>query len=67
MSNIQEVTTEVVKSAPPIAVTSAMIMGMSISDWAATMTFIYVTLQIYFLLRKQFKKEPKKPVATDVE
>ncbi|WP_137163383.1 hypothetical protein [Pseudomonas asiatica] len=65
MSNIQEVTTEVFKSAPPVAVTGAMIMGMSISDWAAAMTFIYVTLQVYFLLRKQLKKEPKKSVASD--
>ncbi|WP_243055362.1 hypothetical protein [Pseudomonas sp. BP01] len=67
MSNLQEVTTEVVKSAPPIAVTSAMIMGISVSDWAAIVTIVYASLQIFFLLRKQLKKEPKKPVATDAK
>ncbi|MDD2038737.1 hypothetical protein NP572_19570 [Pseudomonas putida] len=65
MSNIQEVTAEVVKSAPPLAVTGAMIMGISVSDWAAIVTIIYVSLQIFFLLRKQLKKEPKKPAVTD--
>lgn len=67
MSNIQEVTAEVVKSAPPLAVTGAMIMGISVSDWAAIVTIIYVSLQIFFLLRKQLKKEPKKPVVTDAK
>lgn len=67
MSNIQEVTAEVVKSAPPLAVTGAMIMGISVSDWAAIVTIIYVSLQIFVLLRKQLKKEPKKPVATDAK
>ena len=65
MSIIYEVTTEVVKSAPPLAVTSAVIMGMSISDLAATMTVIYIALQILFLLRKHLKKKPEKGVKTD--
>ncbi|MNG25019.1 hypothetical protein D3C84_1098120 [compost metagenome] len=67
MSTFQEVTTEVVKSAPPLAVTSAMIMGITVSDWAAIVTIVYVSLQIFFLLRKQFNKEPTKPVKPDAE
>ncbi|WP_425312806.1 hypothetical protein [Pseudomonas putida] len=65
MSTLQEITTEVVKSAPPVAVTSAMIMGISVSDWAAIVTITYVSLQIFFLLRKQFKKELPRPVVLD--
>lgn len=65
MSTLQEITTEVVKSAPPVAVTSAMIMGISVSDWAAIVTITYVSLQIIFLLRKQFKKELPRPVVLD--
>lgn len=67
MSTFQEITTEVVKSAPPVAVTSAMIMGISVSDWAAIVTITYVSLQIFFLLRKQLKKELPKPVVTDAK
>jgi hypothetical protein len=67
MSTFHEITTEVVKSAPPLAVTSAMIMGITVSDWAAIVTIVYVSLQIFFLLRKQSKKEPAKSVNPDAE
>lgn len=52
--SLQEIGTELVRSAPPVAVTTAMIAGISVSDWAAILTILYVALQIFFLLRKQF-------------
>lgn len=67
MSTFHEITTEVVKSAPPLAVTSAMVMGISVSDWAAIATLGYVLLQTFFLLRRHLKKEPSKPVKPDAE
>lgn len=67
MSTFHEITAEVVKSAPPLAVTSAMVMGISVSDWAAIATVAYASLQIFFLLRKQLKKEPKNSVKTDAK
>jgi hypothetical protein len=67
MSTFHEITTEVVKSAPPLAVTSAMVMGISVSDWAAIATLGYVLLQTFFLLRRHLKKDPSKPVKSDAE
>lgn len=71
MSIVQDVATEVVKSAPPVAVTGAIIMGMTINEWAAAATLFYVCLQAFFLIRNQPKKEskkkPAKPVKPDAE
>ncbi|SER25816.1 Phage holin T7 family, holin superfamily II [Azotobacter beijerinckii] len=47
---------EAAKSAPPVAVTSAVIAGMSISDWVAILTGIYVLLQIVVLVRKLLRE-----------
>lgn len=61
---LQDITNEAARSAPPVAVTTAMIAGLSVSDWAAILTIIYVALQIFFLLKRQFSKktEPEKEV-----
>ncbi|PAA00053.1 MULTISPECIES: hypothetical protein [Pseudomonas] len=67
MSIVQDVTNEVVKSAPPVAVTSAIIMGMTINEWAAAATLCYVCLQAFFLIRNQPKKESKKEHAKPVK
>lgn len=52
---LQDAALEAVKSAPPVAVTGAMIAGMSISDWVAILTGLYVLLQIALLLRKEWR------------
>jgi len=56
MSIHHDLSVETIKAAPPLAVTSAMVMGISVSDWAAILTVIYVLLQIYFLLSKKYKE-----------
>jgi len=56
MSIHSDLPIETIKAAPPLAVTSAMVMGISVSDWAAILTVIYVLLQIYFLLSKKYKE-----------
>lgn len=54
---LQDAAIEAVKSAPPVAVTGAMISGMSISDWVAILTGLYVLLQIAVLLRKEWREK----------
>lgn len=53
----QDAVIEAAKSAPPVAVTGAMIAGMSISDWVAILTGLYVLLQIAVLLRKEWREK----------
>lgn len=54
---LQDAVIEAAKSAPPVAVTGAMIAGMSISDWVAILTGLYVLLQIAILLRKEWREK----------
>jgi hypothetical protein len=54
---LQDAAIEAAKSAPPVAVTGAMIAGMSISDWVAILTGLYVLLQIALLLRKEWREK----------
>jgi len=53
---VQAAAIEAVKSAPPVAVTGAMIAGMTLSDWVTVLTGIYVLLQIAVLLRKVLRE-----------
>lgn len=55
-SFVQGAVIEAAKSAPPVAVTGAMIAGMSISDWVAVLTGLYVLLQIVVLIRKEARE-----------
>lgn len=48
---------EAAKSAPPLAVTGAMVAGMSINDWVALLTGLYVLLQIVLLIRKELREK----------
>lgn len=52
MSIYQDVAVEATKSAPPVAVTGAIIMGISMSDWVTILTLAYLVLQIYFSVLK---------------
>lgn len=53
---VQAAAIEAVKSAPPVAVTGAMIAGMTLSDWVTVLTGIYVLLQIAVLLLKAWRE-----------
>ena len=53
---LQSVALEATKSAPPVAVTSAVIAGYSINEWVAILTGIYVLLQIAVLVRKELRE-----------
>lgn len=58
MSIIQDVAVEATKSAPPVAVTGAIVMGMTPSDWVTILTLAYLVLQIYFSILKN-RREAK--------
>ena len=53
---LQSVAVEATKSAPPVAVTSAVIAGYSINEWVAILTGLYVLLQIAVLVRKEWRE-----------
>lgn len=58
---MQEQTTSItmasVKAAPPVAVTfTEFILGIPLADWVQFATLVYVALQIFIIVRDQFKK-----------
>lgn len=52
LSATQDVAVEAVKAAPPVAVTGAMIAGMSPAEWVTALTLLYLLMQIGLLLPK---------------
>lgn len=53
-NSYQEMAAEAIKSAPPVAVTGAMVGGVHVNDWVAILTAVYVLLQIGFLLKREW-------------
>lgn len=43
---------DLVKVAPPVAVTTMTVAGYTMSDWVLALTAIYTLLQIFLLLRR---------------
>jgi hypothetical protein len=43
------------KSAPPAAVSGAVLLGMSLNEWVLCVTLIYTVIQIGLLVRKIVK------------
>lgn len=54
MSQNFHITTEAVKAAPPLTVSVLYVGGMSLSDWVAVLTIIYIVLQIGLLMPRYF-------------
>lgn len=54
MTQNLHITTEALKAAPPFVVSSLYVGGLSLSDWVATLTIIYIVLQIGLLLPRYF-------------
>ena len=50
-----------VKTAPPVSMVSASLLGYPVADWALWATLLYTCLQILFLLKdKLFRRKHKK-------
>lgn len=47
------------KAAPPIAVSTAAIAGLSLQDWVLIATLAYTLLQIALLIRKFFREQDR--------
>lgn len=58
MPNIDpELQKELVKSAPPVAVTAwHYLLDLPVEKWVSVVTLIYVGLQAFFLVRDRMKK-----------
>lgn len=51
----EEITVAAVKAAPPVAVTSAQVFfGLTLNEWVAVGTLLYIVLQAFVLVRKEF-------------
>lgn len=51
---------ELVKASPPVLITTASkIMGLTLSDWIAVLTILYLVLQIGLLVPKYWTGVPK--------
>lgn len=48
---------EIVKTTPPIGVSTLSLMGIPLSDWVYIVTIMYVLIQIGVLLYKTFFKK----------
>lgn len=47
---------EIMKSAPPIAVTTGIgLFGITLNEWVGIATLAYVVLQIVVLVRREFR------------
>jgi uncharacterized membrane protein len=61
-----DVLTEAVKAAPPIAITTAAVGGLTLNEWVALATLLYIVLQSGWLVWKWYhaikdKKNEKSP------
>lgn len=51
-----EVTQAAAKAAPPVAVTgSTVIFDLTLNEWVAIATLLYITLQALILIRNEFR------------
>lgn len=51
----QDVATGGLKAAPPVAVSGAIVAGMTVNDWITILTLSYIILQIGLLLPKYWR------------
>jgi hypothetical protein len=57
MSMKDEITVAAAKAAPPVAVTSSHVMfNLTLNDWVALATLVYIGLQAFFLIRKELRR-----------
>lgn len=51
-----EVIGEALKSAPPVSVAGATVVGVSLDEWVLVLTALYTALQIAYFIRKRYKE-----------
>lgn len=48
MIEYEAVASDVIKAAPPVGISSAVIAGVSIADWALVLTIVYTSIMIAY-------------------
>lgn len=57
-NSMQDLQTAVIKAAPPVAVSAgAAVLGLTLNEWVAIATLLYLALQAYFLVRDKWWRE----------
>jgi len=51
-----EVLTEALKSAPPVSVVGATVIGVSLEEWVLVLTALYTLFQLVYFLRARYKE-----------
>lgn len=51
-----DIVTEALKTAPPVSVAGATIMGASVEDWVLVLTALYLVMQVAHFLRSRYKE-----------
>ncbi|QVE65567.1 holin superfamily II protein [Ralstonia phage vB_RsoP_BMB50] len=54
---VAEVASEAAKAAPPLTHAGMHFWGYPIADWVSVIVAVYTVVQLYFLLRKNFKEK----------
>ena len=55
---MQDIQTAAIKAAPPVAVSAgAAILGLTLNEWVAIATLLYIALQAFFLVRDKWWRE----------
>lgn len=54
------ISTAVTKASPAVAATVAdKVLGLTLNDWVAIATLVYIALQAFFLVRNEMRKRRK--------
>jgi len=54
--NKNEVITEALKSAPPVSIAGATVLGASLEEWVLVLTALYTVLQLAYFIRRRYKE-----------
>ncbi|WP_315384793.1 hypothetical protein [Microvirgula aerodenitrificans] len=52
----KEIVAEAIKAAPPVAVTTASLAGLSLAEWVSIATILYIGLQVGLLVPRYWRE-----------
>lgn len=54
---LKDVLIEASKGSPPVSVAAMSLAGIPLSDWVLLLTALYTLIQIYFTLKKNWRRK----------
>ena len=51
-----EIADAAVRTAPPLGISGAMLLGLTLSDWVLVCTLVYTLASLFFLIRRELKR-----------